>query len=139
MCTLSSSAKGDTKTAITQEHVECFFSSALWRRNVYTYSTVPVALIAGGGRANYFYVKPVSNIVQLQCKNIVIFNFLQPQEMCIMQSEATFIDCFIPFLYSLSAFFTLFVLQRHLSKADTLGTNIFVRFRQMSALDRLFL
>ena len=30
-------------------------------------------------------------------------------------------------------------LQWNLSKADTLGTNIFVRFRQVSALDRFFL
>ena len=29
------------------------------------------------------------------------------------------------------------VLQWNLSKADTLGTKIFVRFRQVSALDRL--
>ena len=30
-------------------------------------------------------------------------------------------------------------LQWNLSKADTLGTNIFLRFRQVSALDRLCL
>ena len=29
------------------------------------------------------------------------------------------------------------LIQWNLSKADTLGTNIFVRFRQVSALDRL--
>ena len=33
----------------------------------------------------------------------------------------------------------MYKLQQNLSKADTLGTNIFVRFRKVSVLDRLCL